>query len=82
MKRRINATIDENEFRDFVGHHGTGNLSRFLEEKLREENERMRLMWWLICPSCKERSHIRAVLNRGGFCTKSACGAKIAEKIE
>ncbi|MDI6721176.1 MAG: hypothetical protein QMD85_02205 [Candidatus Aenigmarchaeota archaeon] len=44
--------------------------------------EKMRLQWWLICPECKQKSHIRVVLNNSGHCTKDECKAVIAEKID
>lgn len=44
--------------------------------------EMMGLKWWLICWSCKQKVHIRAVLNREGICPKDDCGAVIVERIE
>ena len=81
MKAKIALTVDPSIREDFRKLNG-GSVSSFLEEKMTEYVNRMRLQWWLICPRCKEKSHIRTVLNNGGFCTKENCKAIIAEKIE
>ncbi len=81
MKHRINILVDYQNWRDFVKLNGKGGLSRFVDEKISEYLEKMRLRWWIVCPECKQKVHIRIVLNNGGHCDKNNCKGVIAEKI-
>lgn len=81
MRPHVNLTIDERLKRDFMDVH-RGSLSSFLEDKMAEYLEKMRQQYWLVCWSCKQKSHIRVVLNNNGSCPKDGCGVIIAEKIE
>jgi|GEM_PF-5630835 len=81
IRIHTNLTIDDRLKRDFLAVH-RGSLSRFVEEKMAEYLEMMELKWWLICHGCKQKVHIRSVLNREGICPKDGCGVVIAERIE
>jgi hypothetical protein len=79
MKERLNVTIDGIVLQDFRQIH-KGSLSAFIEDKMSEYVEQMRLKWWFICPECKKDVHIRIILNKNGFCP--ICEKQIAKKID
>lgn len=81
MRTHTNLTIESELKKEFHATHG-GSLSRFLEEKMAEYLEKMRLQWWLFCPKCGKKNHIRIILNNEGKCKFDDCGGVIAEKIK
>ena len=79
MKRKVTLTVDLDTLRDFkkIG----GNMSNFVEEKMAEHNRLIRVQGWITCIHCKEKSHIRVILNNDGLCPKDACKQRIIDPI-
>jgi len=81
MKDHLNLTIDKIVLNEFKGIYG-GSISQFVEQRMAEYIELRRLKWWLFCPKCGQKTHIKVAMSNGGFCQNEDCKARIMEKIE
>ena len=82
MRRKVDFTIQDEAYGEFCRIVPEGRRSGFMEEQIIRYINFMRMKYWLFCPKCQRKTHIRVAMINGGVCQFTDCNAKIMEKIE